>query len=220
MKKIIITALLIIFAHCGNNLNAQSFGFGTIAGDAGVGFGMYGIKSHSPVNGDDVSGLAFIGSLPSVNVEFGLLRLVGVGVHYRRGTYGAYNGGKIRGNDIAAMVNLHLANKKDKFDLIIGGGYGMSSMKTNSGTLESLSAKGGLIRVHVTPHLYFGKYVGMFLRLAYNKHLLSNNIQLIDGNGKVYTEADGATWNMGGIEFNFGVAFKLALLGKKEETAK
>jgi hypothetical protein len=218
MKKIIIITVLIIAANCNNNLSAQSFGFGTIAGDVGVGFGMYGIQSHSPVNGKDITGLAFVGSLPSVNVEFGLLRLVGVGVHYRRGTYGPYNGGKIRGNDIAGMVNLHLANKKDKFDLIIGGGYGLSSMKTNSGTLESLSAKGGLIRVHVTPHLYFGKYVGMFLRLAYNKHLLSNNIEMIDANGKLYTEAEGATWNMGGIEFNFGVAFKLALLGSKEES--
>lgn len=37
----------------------------------------------------------------------------------------------------------------------------------------------------------FGKYVGMFLRLAYNKHLLSNNIEMIDANGKLYTEAEG-----------------------------
>lgn len=48
MKKIIIITVLIIAANCNNNLSAQSFGFGTIAGDVGVGFGMYGIQSHSP----------------------------------------------------------------------------------------------------------------------------------------------------------------------------
>ena len=218
MKNILLALTLLSFLKF-NTLTAQSFGFGTIAGDAGVGFGMYGIQSHSPVNNEDISGIAIVGTMPSVDVEFGLLRLLGVGVHYRRGTYGSYNGGKIRGNDICGMVNLHLANKKDKFDLIIGGGYGLSSMKTNSGVLESISAKGGMIRVHVTPHLYFGKYVGMFLRIGYNKHLLSNNIEMIDGNGKLYTQADGATWNMGGIEFNFGVAFKIPLLGKKEDTS-
>ena len=116
------------------------------------------------------------------------------------------------------MANFHLINKKDKFDLIVGAGYGISSMKTNSGLLEIISAKGGIMRIHVTPHFYFGKYIGMFIRLAYNKHFLNNKLTLIDSNGKAWTQAQGATWNMGGVEFNMGVAFKLALFNKNEES--
>lgn len=217
MKK---TTLLVLAVVVLLNLTtkSQSFKFGTVTADVGLGFGMYGIRAHSPVNNSDVSGIAIVGTLPTVDAEFGLLRIIGVGVHYRRGTYGSYQGGKIRGNDICGMVDLHLANKKDKFDLVIGAGYGMSSMITPSTSSDKLSAKGGILRVQVAPHLYFGKYVGMFFRVAYNKHLLSKNIEMIDSGGKVYTEADGATWNMGGLEFNFGVAAKFDLFSKKEES--
>lgn len=216
MRKSIQTIVLVVFLFTGS-LFSQSFRMGTVAADAGVGFGIYGIKAYSPINNDTHTGIAFVGTLPSIDAEFGLLRLIGVGVHYRRGTYGSYSSGKIRGNDFCGMVNIHLANKKDKFDLIIGAGYGLSSMKTSASITESLIAKGGVLRVQVAPHLYFGKYVGMYFRLAYNKHLLNNNIVIVDGSGKTWTEADGATWNMGGLEFNMGVAFKLDLLKKREE---
>lgn len=216
MKKLVVVLALAILGI--TQTNAQSFGFGTITADAGFGFGMYGIRAYSPVNQEEHTGLAIVGTLPSVNAEFGLLRLIGVGVHYRRGTYGSYGGGKIRGSDICGMVNLHLANKKDKFDLLIGAGYGLSNFKTNTTTTESIRAAGGILRIHVTPKLYFGKYVGMFFRVAYNKHMLNNNLELTDSSGKLWTEADGATWNMGGLEFNLGVAMKLALLGGKEES--
>lgn len=216
MRKTINTTIIALLLFTGN-LFSQSFNMGTVAADAGFGFGFYGIKAYSPINATTHTGIAAIGTLPCVDAEFGLLRLIGVGVHYRRGTYGSYSSGKIRGNDFCGMVNIHLANKKDKFDLIVGAGYGLSSMKTSASTIESLNAKGGIFRVQVAPHLYFGKYIGMFFRLAYNKHLLNNDILIIDQSGKTWTQADGATWNMGGLEFNMGVAFKIDLLKKKEE---
>jgi hypothetical protein len=215
MKKIFIVLYLAFAAF---SSKAQSFGTGTVAGDLGVGFGFYGIKAYSPINNMEHSAIAIVGTLPSFDAEFGLLRLVGVGLHYRRGTYGPYSTGKIRGNDICGMVNIHLANKKDKFDLVVGAGYGISSMKTPSGTVESLVAKGGVFRVQVEPKIYFAKFIGMFVRLAYNKHLLNKNLTITESSGRVWTQADGATWNMGGLEFNFGVAFKWDLLKKKEES--
>ena len=56
----------------------------------------------------------------------------------------------------------------------------------------------------------------MFFRVAYNKHLLSNNLTITESSGKVWTQADGATWNMGGLEFNLGVTFKIDVLKKSE----
>lgn len=207
MRKIILSAItfLLLFSSISN---AQSFKFGTIAADAGVGFGIYGIRAYSPVNKEEHSGIGAVGTLPSINAEFGLLRILGVGVHYRRGTYGKTSAGKIRGNDFCIMGNIHLANKKDKFDLPIGFGYGLSSFKADLSSNEHIYAKGGIMRIHVSPHIYFSKYIGMYFSLAYNKHFLNKNIEAQDGNGKIYTEADGATWNMGGIEFNFGIAGK------------
>jgi hypothetical protein len=215
LKKIIVAFLCI-----GTGVYAQSFKFGTIAADAGFGFGLYGVRAHSPINGQDVSGIAAVGTLPSVDAEFGVLKFLGIGGHYRRGTYGPYSTGKIRGTDLCLMVNFHLANNNDKFDLPIGIGYGFSSMKTPETTVDRLVTKGNIIRFHVSPHLYFGKYVGMFFRVAYNKHLLSKNLQIRDGSGRVWTEADGATWNMGGLEFNLGVAFKIQVLDKEEKKSE
>lgn len=215
MKKLFFAALFAAISFT-NSLTAQSFNFGTVAGDVGVGFGMYGIRAYSPINNMEHTGIGIIGTMPSVDAEFGILRLLGVGVHYRRGTYGAYSTGKIRGNDLCGMVNIHLANKKDKFDLVIGAGYGISSMKTPSNIPESLVAKGSMIRFQVEPKIYFAKFIGMFFRVAYNKHLLNNNLTITESSGKVWTQADGATWNMGGIEFNLGVSIKWDLLKKKE----
>ena len=218
MKRIFLLLFTAITLSSSNDIMAQTFRFGTVAANAGLGFGIYGITAYSPINKETHSGVGFVGTLPCVNAEFGLLRILGVGVHYRRGTYGKTSGGSIRGSDLALMVNLHLANKKEKFDLVIGGGYGFSGMNANLNTTDHLYAKGSMIRVQVAPHFYFGKnhHLGMFLRLAYNKHLLNNNIEIKDSTGQIYTEADGATWNMGGIEFNFGLAFKLDLKKKEE----
>ncbi len=216
MKKTFTVLALISLIISNSKLSAQTFQLGTIVADAGLGFGLYGIRAYSPINNQEHVGIAGVGTLPCVDAEFGLLRFIGVGVHYRRGTYGSYSNGKIRGTDICAMVNIHLANKKDKFDLFIGGGYGISSMKTPSDLTESLVAKGGIFRVQVVPHLYFGKHIGMFFRVAYNKHLLSNNLTITESSGKVWTQADGATWNMGGPEFNLGVTFKIDVLKKSE----
>lgn len=200
-----------------NNLNAQAFRFGTVAADAGVGFGVYGVRAYSPINNEEHFAIGGVGTLPCVDAELGLLRFLGAGVHYRRGTYGKNSSGTLRGNDIALMVNFHVANKNEKFDLPIGVGYGFSTFNADLTGNENLIAKGGIFRVHISPHIYFGKYIGMFFRLAYNKHLLNNNVELTDSNGKVYTQADGATWNMGGVEFNLGVAFRMHMINKDKE---
>ncbi|MCE3280176.1 MAG: hypothetical protein K0S44_2367 [Bacteroidetes bacterium] len=210
MRKYLFVAGLIFTAL---TANSQSFKFGTIAADAGVGFGIYSIKAHSPVNGQDVSGIGFVGSLPTINAEFGIAKFLGVGFHYRRGTYGKSSGGKGRGNDLALRVNFHVANKNEKFDLPIGIGFGTTSFNFPLNNTDYFKGNGSLLNVYVAPHFYFGKYIGCFLSLGYNKHILTN-IEARSGNN-IYTEADDATWNMGGFCFEFGIAGRFGLFDKK-----
>ena len=211
------TTLLIIIALVllQKPITAQSFRFGTVAADVGLGGGIYGISGHSPVNNSDVSGIAAIGTLPRLNAEFGLLRFLGAGISYRRGTYGKGSAGPIRGSDVMLRANLHLANKSEKFDLVIGAGYGYSKFNGTYSSTQYINAKGGILNIHVTPHMYFGKYVGMFVGLGYNKHLF-NNVEIKDGS-TYYTEADGATWKMGGVYFEFGISGHFHIFKKKDD---
>lgn len=206
--------LLIAVALLQTNLKAQSFRFGTVAADIGLGGGFYGISGYSPVNKSNVSGFGAVGTFPRINAEFGVARFFGAGISYRRGTYGKGGGGKLRGTDFMFRGNFHLANKKDVFDLVIGAGYGFSKFDGPQSTTQYLNAKGGILNIHVTPHLYFGKYVGMFMGLSYNKHLF-NKVDIYDGT-RYYTEADGATWKMGGVCFEFGVTGHFHIFKKKE----
>jgi hypothetical protein len=206
------TALLL-----GTNVYAQSFKFGTVAADAGVGFRMYGVKAYSPVNNSDIIGL-FVGvGLPTINAEVGLAKFLGAGIKYSRGAY-AQQGFKVRSNDVDVCLNFHVANKSDKFDLPITLGYGFSKFKADqtvtSGVGQSIHANGGVINVSIAPHFYFSKYIGMYVRLGYNKGLY-RHIDINDGT-KNYTEADGAKWKMGGIDFSIGIAGKLDLFSKKD----
>ncbi len=207
--------LLFVIALLQTTLQAQSFRFGTIAADAGLGFGIYGIRGYSPVNGSTVSGIGAIGTLPRINAEFGVLRYLGVGISYRRGTYGKSSAGPIRGTDMMLRANFHLANKSEKFDLVIGAGYGFSSFNGDLNSTQNIRAKGGIINVHVTPHIYFGKYIGMFAGLGYNKHLF-NKVEIKDG-AKYYDETDGASWGMGGLYFELGVAGHFHLFNKDKK---
>ena len=207
--------LLLAIVLLQTNLKSQSFRFGTVAADVGVGGGFYGISGYSPVNKSNVSGFGLVGTLPRINAEFGVARFLGVGVSLRKGTYGkGGGGGKIRGTDFMVRGNFHLANKKDAFDLVIGAGYGFSNFKGPQSSTQYLNAKGGILNIHVTPHIYFGKYVGMFMGFSYNKHLF-NKVDIKDGT-TYYSEADGATWKMGGVCFEFGVSGHFHIFKKKE----
>lgn len=201
MKKLFFT--LVTFILIQGVVNAQSFKFGTIAADAGVGGGLYGIRAYSPVNNMEHFAIGAIGTMPRINAEFGIAKFFGVGVSYRRGTYGKSGTNKLRGSDVMVRANFHVANKNKKFDLPIGIGYGLSNFNGDLSSTEYLKAKGGILNVHVSPHFYFGNYIGMFLSLGYNKHLY-NQVEAFDGS-KLYTEADGATWKMGGVYFEFGI---------------
>ena len=205
LKLLLLTSLFLLK----KGIQAQSFKFGTIAADMGTGFGIYGIKGYSPVNGQNITGAGIVGTLPRINAEFGLLKFLGAGVSYRRGTYGKSSSGKIRGTDLMVRANFHVANNNEKFDLPIGIGYGLSNFNGDLNSTQYLRAKGGILNIHVSPHFYFGDYIGMFLSLGYNKHLY-NKVELKDGN-KYYSEADGATWNMSGIYFEFGIAGRFHL---------
>jgi len=213
-KRCLFFAVMILL---GGNTFAQSFKFGTIAADAGLGFGIYGIRAYSPVNLQEHSGIGFVGTFPCVNAEFGVARFLGAGVRYRRGTYGRSGDNKLRGSDFLVRVNFHVANKNDKFDLPIGVGFGTSSFGGDIDDTQFIRAKGTMLNIHVSPHFYFGKYIGMHLSVGYNKHMLNNNIQLKDSSGKLWTDADGATWNMGGVYFEFGISGRFHLFNKDKE---
>ena len=194
--------------------NSQSFKFGTVAADAGVGLRFYGVRAYSPVNKTDVIGI-FLGSgLPTVNAEFRVLKFLGVGAKYSRGVY-AQQGFKVRTNDYSVCVNIHVANKKDKFDLPISLCYGFSKFnadQNNSTTPQFIHINGGVVNLSVAPHFYFGKYIGMFIRLGYNKYLYNNIV--MDNGTESWTQADGATWKMGGIDFTIGIAGRFDVLKK------
>lgn len=209
MKKILLSVITLFIAQ---SVFSQAFKFGTVAADAGVGFGIYGIKAYSPVNNSNISGVGIIGTLPRVNAEFGVFKFLGVGVSYRRGTYGKSSAGPIRGSDVMVRANFHVANKNEKFDLPIGIGYGYSKFNGDYTATQYIYAKGGILNVHVSPHFYFGKYVGMHLSVGYNKHLY-NKCEIND-EGTIYTEADGASWRMGGVYFEFGVSGRFHLFNK------
>ena len=211
-NRLLLISVLLLLQQL---ISAQSFRFGTIAADVGVGGGIYGISGYSPVNNSNVSGIGAVGTLPRINAEFGVLRFFGAGISYRRGTYGRSGAGPIRGSDVMLRANFHLANKSEKFDLVIGAGYGFSKFDGTYSSTQYINAKGGILNIHVTPHLYFGKYVGMFVGLGYNKHLF-NSVEIKDGS-TFYTEADGATWKMGGVYLEFGVAGHFHLFKKKED---
>lgn len=213
MKKIFFTLATFILIQ--GVVNAQSFKFGTIAADAGVGGGLYGIRAYSPVNNMEHFAIGAIGTMPRINAEFGIAKFFGVGVSYRRGTYGKSGANKLRGSDVMVRANFHVANKNKKFDLPIGIGYGLSNFNGDLSSTEYLKAKGGILNVHVSPHFYFGNYIGMFLSLGYNKHLY-NQVEAFDGS-KLYTEADGATWKMGGVYFEFGISGRFHLFNRGEE---
>lgn len=206
---------LILLCILSNLTHAQSFKFGTVTADLGIGGGLYGIRAYSPVNKTEVSGLGAIGSMPRFNAEFGLMKFFGAGISYRRGTYGKRGDNKLRGSDFMVRANFHLANSNDKFDLPIGIGYGVSNFNGDLSSTEYLKARGGILNIHVSPHFYFGKHIGMFLSLGYNKHLY-NKVEAFDGS-VLYTQSDGATWNMGGVYFEFGIAGRLQALFAKDE---
>lgn len=212
MKTKLLLILAIAFLQ--HTINAQSFRFGTVAADAGFGFGLYGIKGYSPVNNSEVSGIGAVGTLPRINAEFGVLRYLGVGVSYRRGTYGKSAAGPLRGSDVMLRANIHLANKNEKFDLPIGVGYGFSTFNGDLNATQYIHTKGGILNIHVSPHFYFGKYIGMHVSVGYNKHLF-NKVEIKDG-ATYYSEADGATWKMGGVYFEVGVSGRFHLFNKKE----
>ena len=205
--KTLLFATALLISMCANS---QSFKQGTIAADLSVGVRIYGARIYSPVNKQEFIGV-FIGlGLPTATAEYGVFNFLGVGAKYSRGAY-AQSGFKVRTNDFSACVNFHVANKKDKFDLPITVAYGWSKFKAdangaNEGSKQFIHTQGSVINLAVSPHIYFGKYVGMFIRLGYNKYLY-NHIVINDGN-KDYTEADGAKWQMGGLDFALGVAGK------------
>jgi hypothetical protein len=213
MKKIFTIIAVAFISVTGFS---QAFKFGTITAQSGVGIGIYGIRAYSPINQTEHSGIGFVGTLPAVEAEFGVAKFLGIGGRFRRGTYGKSAGNKLRGNDLMLRLNFHVANSNDNFDLGIGAGYGLSTFGGDISDTEYLRTKGSVLNIHVTPHLYFGKYVGMFLSVGYNKHMLNKNIEMKDSGGKVWTNADGATWNMGGLYFEFGVAGRFDLFKKGE----
>jgi hypothetical protein len=217
MKQKLLLLVILSFIFGNLLLPAQSFKFGTVAADAGLGFGIYGIRSYSPINKEEHSGIGFVGTLPHINAEFGIAKFFGVGVRYRRGTYGRSGVNKLRGNDLLVRANFHVANKNDKFDLPIGVGFGTSSFGGDLNDTQFIRAKGTLLNIHVSPHFYFGKYIGMHLSVGYNKHMLNNNIQIKDSAGVLWSEADGATWNMGGVYFEFGISGRFHLFNKNKE---
>jgi hypothetical protein len=203
---LLVSLILIPFLNL-----AQATKFGTITADAGIGGGLSFEYGYSPANQSDHYGLKYPGSLPSLDADFSINKLLSVGVRYRRGTYGKSTISIARGTDFLGCLNFHVANKNERFDLVVGAGYGYGSLMSDRYLVGHLHCTGGLINVHISPHIYFNKYLGMFASLGYN-HYLFNQINLEDTNGVVYTQADGATWHLTGLYVELGIAVRLQVV--------
>jgi hypothetical protein len=204
-----------------NTLNAQSFKFGTIVANAGIAGGVYISKSHFPGDTEDNLYADWGARLPSFDAEFGLLKFLGVGVHYSRSVYTLASIYKAKGKNVGLTLNFHLANKNKNFDLPIGITYGLTDFGSDENVKFStepqhIYASGTLLNIHVLPHFYFGKYIGMYIGISYNRQIFNKTEWLNTKDGKIYTQADGFNWRMNGVSFEMGIAGRLHLLNKKE----
>ncbi len=153
MKKITLTFLAFSFFATGINAQDKSFQKGTIAVDLGIGFAVYGTKSHEEYNSQVWNGTSFstvrikkdttdgaASTIIPVSVEYGVTNWLGVGARFGYSKYIANadstnNNIKptVRGLDVDLVLNFHLVKTK-RFDMPINliVGYSKFNYKANN----------------------------------------------------------------------------------------
>jgi hypothetical protein len=193
---------------------SQALRLGSISLDAGAGLGWYEFSTHFPIDKNNAyNDILFTATLPCVNAELALTRWVGIGVRYRSGYYSTFSTNMIPGTDLAYRLTFYIGNKNNnKFNIPIGISYGGTDFRyTPSDGKGHIFGSGSLYNLHISPHFYPTKLLGVYFSFGFNSHVL-NKINYMDTDGTVYTEKDDYHMSMYGVYFEGGLTFRLHLL--------
>ncbi len=147
----------------------------------------------------------------SLHYERGVLNWLGVGAKVQYSDYFTstdsvtHSKPSIKAFDITALVNAHFVRAK-YVDMLGGFNIGYSHMNWEARDQAISGATGGGLTydIHIQPRFYFGKYVGMFMNLAYVHYAYRN----MDFTNTFTKYNDILDLTGGGINFGIGIQGK------------
>ncbi len=177
MKKIVFAFAIVssvsLFSQKSFEKNTNVIAFG---GD----LGLYSYTSKVATNPtSDHSAAA--NKMLSLQYERGILNWLGIGAKFQYSNYFTSTDSitnskpSIKAYDATLLVNAHFVRAK-YVDMLGGFNIGYSAMNWEARDQFISGAKGGGLTydIHIQPRFYFGKYVGMFMNLAYVHYAYKN----------------------------------------------
>jgi hypothetical protein len=190
MKKTLF-AFFLIAATTFASKAQKAFEKGDFTVDLGIGFGLYGTKTHTEVNKDvyywNGSSIAVRkervsndttdgagATIYPLKFEYGVTNWLGVGARFAHSNYIEEKDSitgikpKFTSFDAGIVLNFHLVKSK-RFDMPISVNFGYSSFKYLSNDATGGKGKDNGINygIGILPRIYFGDHVGMFFNLGY-----------------------------------------------------
>ncbi len=173
----------------------------------GVDAGVYVYRSvYKTNNTKDTSGA--LNRTFSLQYERGILKWLGVGAKFGYSNYysevDSVTGTKptFRAFDVSLLVNAHFIRAK-YVDMFGGFNIGYSNLTYNARDQYVSGAQGGgvVFDLHIQPRFYFGKYVGVFLNLAY----IHYSYPSIDFQNTYTRQSDALDLRGGGVNLGIGI---------------
>lgn len=170
MTKYIIT-LLVCFSFITQAQRSFEKGKNVVALGADLGIYSYTSKIASqPTSKKE----AAANKIFSLHYEYGVLNWLGVGAKVQYSDYFTETDSvtntkpSVTSVDGSVLVNAHFVRSK-YVDMLAGFNIGYSHLNWDARDAYVSQAKGGglMYDIHFQPRFYFGKYVGMYLNLAY-----------------------------------------------------
>jgi|ERR1700722_19538980 len=167
MKKFLLVLISIVLLQ---QVNAQSFGKGSIVISANYGLDGYKIQEHNvnkASNGTQDTTTAAASTNFNIGVEYGLFRWLGVGIQGKLDNYFHDNNiSDAIGFELGALINIHLI-RANHFDLLVGFNLGFSNLTIDYPINNyQVYGSGGWSDFHITPRIYFGRF-GINLNLYF-----------------------------------------------------
>ncbi|MBI3518775.1 MAG: hypothetical protein HY062_05395 [Bacteroidetes bacterium] len=207
MKKIIFVLAIVSSVSA---FAQKSFEKNTNVVAFGADLGIYSYTSKVATNPkSDHSAAA--NKMLSLQYERGVLNWLGVGAKVQLSDYftsedtATHSTPSIKAIDITALVNAHFVRAK-YVDMLGGFNIGYSNINWEQRDQAISSAKGGglVFDIHLQPRFYFGKYVGMFINLAYVHYAYRN----MDFKNTFTNYNDVLDLTGGGVNFGIGIQGK------------